>query len=93
MWPNPQFSIDLVTFTGEILKWKLHYFAGNESVFSTGSTLISTSFSIFNNSEKFSFLSVVYTVQKKNFALRISSVNMTKSAVSCGFGHIYWRNP
>ena len=25
--------------------------------------------------------------------LRISSVNMTKSAVNCGFGHIYWRNP
>ena len=27
------------------------------------------------------------------FSLRISSVNVTKSAVSCGFGHIYWRNP
>ena len=25
--------------------------------------------------------------------LRISTVNVTKSAVSCGFGHIYWRNP
>ena len=23
----------------------------------------------------------------------ISSINVTKSAVSCGFGHIYWRNP
>ena len=23
----------------------------------------------------------------------ISSVNMTKSAGNCGFGHIYWRNP
>ena len=29
------------------------------------------------------------TVQKMNFLLRISSVNVTKSAVSCGFGHIY----
>ena len=26
------------------------------------------------------------------FPLRISSVNMTKSAGNCGFGHIYWRN-
>ena len=28
-----------------------------------------------------------------SFPLRISSVNMTKSAVNCGFGHVYWRNP
>ena len=35
-----------------------------------------------------------YTLQKKwSFPLRISSVNMTQFAVSCGFGHIYWRNP
>ena len=34
------------------------------------------------------------TVQKKwSFPLRISSVNVTKSAVSWGFDHIYWRNP
>ena len=32
-------------------------------------------------------------IQKKwSFPLRISSVNVTKSAVSCEFGHIYWRN-
>ena len=31
--------------------------------------------------------------KKWSFTLRISSVNMTKSTVSCGFGHIYWRNP
>ena len=30
--------------------------------------------------------------KKWNFPLAISSVNVTKSAVSCGFGHIYWRN-
>ena len=30
------------------------------------------------------------TLHKKwSFALRISSVNVSKSAVSCGFGHIY----
>ena len=28
-----------------------------------------------------------------SFPLRISSVNVTKSAVFCGFSHIYWRNP
>ena len=27
------------------------------------------------------------------FPLRASSVNVTKSAENCGFGHIYWRNP
>ena len=27
-----------------------------------------------------------------SFPLMISSVNVTKSAISCGFGHIYWRN-
>ena len=27
-----------------------------------------------------------------HFLLSISSVNVTKSAVSCGFGHTYWRN-
>ena len=34
------------------------------------------------------------TMHKKwSFPLSISSVNVTKSAVSCKFGHIYWRNP
>ena len=31
--------------------------------------------------------------KKWSFSLMIYSVNLTKSAVSCGFGHIYWRNP
>ena len=31
--------------------------------------------------------------KKWNFPLRISSLNMTKSAGKCGFDHIYWRNP
>ena len=34
-----------------------------------------------------------YPCTKKKFPLRIFSVNMTKSSVSCGFGHIYWINP
>ena len=34
------------------------------------------------------------TLHKKwSFPLRISSVNVTKSAISCGFGYIDWRNP
>ena len=33
------------------------------------------------------------TLHKKwSFPLRISTVNVTKSEVSCGFGHLYWRN-
>ena len=31
--------------------------------------------------------------QKIKFPLRISSVNVTKSAGNSGFGHTYWRNP
>ena len=31
--------------------------------------------------------------KKWSFPLRISSVNVSKSAVSCGFGRIYRRNP
>ena len=39
-------------------------------------------------------LLVIITLNKKwSFLLRISSVNVTKSAVPCRFGHIYWRNP
>ena len=30
--------------------------------------------------------------KKRSFLLRISLVNVTKSAGKCGFGHIYWRN-
>ena len=33
------------------------------------------------------------TTQKWSFPLRVSSVNVIKSAVSCGFGHISWRKP
>ena len=35
----------------------------------------------------------VDTAQKWSFTLRISSVNVTKSAGNYRFGHIYWRNP
>ena len=36
----------------------------------------------------------VYVLHKKpSFPLKNSSLNVTKSAENCGFGHIYWRNP
>ena len=40
------------------------------------------------------FVSLTLSVHKKwSFPLRISSVNVTKSAGICGFGNIYWSNP
>ena len=38
------------------------------------------------------FESVEADTTQKSFPLMISSVNMTKSAVSYGFGQIYWRD-
>ena len=37
-------------------------------------------------------LSNITQKMKSSFLLRITSVNEAKSTVSCGFGHIYWRN-
>ena len=31
--------------------------------------------------------------KKWSFLLKISSLNVSKSAENCGIGHIYWRNP
>ena len=41
-----------------------------------------------------SFVSISFMTlhQKWSFPLRISSVNVTKFATNCGFGHIHWRN-
>ena len=40
-----------------------------------------------------SFIHKYKTLHKKwNFPLRVSSVNVRKSLVSCEFGQIYWRN-
>ena len=39
------------------------------------------------------FWSVAFILDKKwSFPLRVSLVNVSKSAVFCGFFHIYWRN-
>ena len=39
------------------------------------------------------FFENIHCTKNKNFPLRISSVNVTKSAGYFGFGHICWRNP
>ena len=39
------------------------------------------------------FVDLITLHKKWSFPLMISSVNVTKSAVSWGFGHIYGRNP
>ena len=51
--------------------------------------------SILSNYDAYAMqLCVSRTPHKKwSFPLRISPVKVTKSAVSCGFDHIYWRNP
>ena len=38
-------------------------------------------------------VSIIQLHKKWSFPLRISSVNVTKSAGNFGFGHIYWKNP
>ena len=42
-------------------------------------------FSSFDGNKSFTFT----MQQKMKFSIRISSVNVTKSAIPCGFGHIY----
>lgn len=51
-----------------------------------------------NKNKLFIFLfsysySIRDTARKIKFTIKVSSVNSTKSVVSCGFGHIYFRNP
>ena len=48
-------------------------------------------FSVYSASVCWSHL-ILSLYKKLTFPLKISSVNVIKSAVSCGFGHIYWRN-
>ena len=42
---------------------------------------------------KLHLISLFHCTKKWSFPLRISSVNVTKSAGNCGFGHIYWLSP
>ena len=43
MWPNPQFSADLVTFTEEILNRELHFFYSDSSYVANNTTSIKLS--------------------------------------------------
>ena len=43
--------------------------------------------------KKICLLKLYVTAQKMKFSVKDFFSNVTKSAVSCGFGHIYWRNP
>ena len=43
---------------------------------------------LINQYKNYISVSLYYATQKSSFPLRISSVNMTKSAVFCGFSHI-----
>ena len=61
-------------------------------IFSVAQINIFTNFPWFQLAKM--ILNPINALHKKwGLPLRISSVNVTKSAVSCVFGHIYWRNP
>ena len=52
--------------------------------------------SIFEHQSAFT---IEHTAQKMKFSIKdlwpnvnVAKINVTKSGVSCGFGHIYWRN-
>ena len=48
---------------------------------------------LFLSFEVFPYALLLVSLHKKwSYPLRISSVNLTKSAANSGFGHIYWRN-
>ena len=56
---------------------------------------VSLGFTVIGSYLHFSLIgfSLVSLHRKRSFSLRIYLVNVTKSAVSCGFGRIYGRNP
>ena len=82
-------TADLVTFTEEILNGKLHFLCINLAWCLCARRLRTQVYRYLNNSH----YQDISLHKKWSFPLRISLVNVTKSAVSCGFGHIYWRNP
>ena len=76
MSANPQFSADLFTFTKDISNGK-HYFLCIVYIPNFRNILVLL--------EK-----LLIVISTQGFPLRMSSVNVTKSAVvACGFGHIY----
>ena len=58
-------------------------------------TGIKTAFSLTRFMSLVFFYTSLHCTENKNLlkiSLKISSVNVTKSAIFCGFGHIYRRN-
>ena len=50
-------------------------------------------FTLHSQPHTFSKIWLTYTAQKMKFSIKdFFSKYVNKSAVSCGFGHIYWRN-
>ena len=100
MWANPQFPANLVTFTEEIPNGKLNFFVQCIILFShfvvtqNGGHEYKKKWQCKTVFKVMIALGIVrYILRKKwSFSLKISSVNVTKPAVSCGFGQIYWRN-
>ena len=103
MWPSPQGTANLITFTEEILNGKLHflcsvtaeklcfYFCLAFCKFLV--TLVEYSKrSLTGISRVINKLRLPNWLQKNwSFSLRISLVNAAKSAGNCGYGHIYWK--
>ena len=75
MSANAQFSADLFAFTKDISNGKHHF-------------LWIVYIPNFRNI-LFLLEKLLIIISTQGFPLRISSVNVAKSAVACGFGHIY----
>ena len=79
---------NLLFFPKNKMTWTAKPFRNKTFIF----TWITLAKRIIHDDERFSLDNP--TLHKKwSFPLRISSVNVTKFAVSCGSGHIYCRNP
>ena len=89
MWPNLQETADLITFTEEILNEKHHFLCSEYICWATFAgaqpELFERQGSYDQNREE----ALAHCIKNAVFSLRISSVNVTKFAVSCGFDDIY----
>ena len=69
---------------------QLQYFSG---IFFFTDAQVSSVWYTTGLNRKFFCSSFLSHCTKNGFPSRISSVTVTKSVVSYGFGHIYWKNP
>ena len=93
MWPNLQETADLITFTEEILNGKHHFLCREYICWATFAGAQSEMFEGQGSYDQNREEALAHCIKNEFFSLRISSVNATKSAVCCGFDHVYWRNP